>query len=173
VDGGLVLGYRDATFINKPSLGDHQGHAVVFTHRYAVGSGMEGMAAACDPTRILIDDGMLFATPRITNPVARCKRPACRALLAEADRQHRDLERIRSYYRLEERHGICVGLGLRVRHVGRPGVIIDTAEQLLVVRLDDEPKLVRAHPTASLEYEGPDGWVRAVPVDNPASPAAV
>ncbi|MEU5181116.1 hypothetical protein AB0G49_13800 [Streptomyces longwoodensis] len=42
--------------------------------------------------------------------------------------------------------------------------------QLLVVRLDDEQRPVKAHPTANMEYEGPDGWVRATPVENPASP---
>ncbi|MER6161954.1 hypothetical protein ABT147_41750 [Streptomyces sp. NPDC001868] len=41
----------------------------------------------------------------------------------------------------EERHGVRVGLGLRVRQLNRLVAILDTAEQLLVVCLDEGSEL--------------------------------
>ncbi|MFD7763608.1 hypothetical protein [Streptomyces microflavus] len=99
--------------------------------------------------------------------VLRCRRRACQSLFAAAERQDGDLGHIRSYYRLEHRVGVRVDLGIRVRHEGRPGVVIDTRGQYLVVRLDGEQHLVTVHATSGMEYHGPKGWVRAVRVPDP------
>lgn len=167
--GELAAATRDATFLSSPSLriGGGQVHVAVHTHRYAVTSGgMRGLGAACDPVHILLDEGMLFSAHELKKE--RCRRGACQALFAAADRQHEQLEHIRSYYALKERHGIDVGLGMRVRHDGRPGTIIDTSGQYLVVRLDDGPLPVRCHATAHMEYEViPDEWVAASPITPP------
>jgi hypothetical protein len=173
--GELAALTRDASFLRSPNTrGVKALHAAVFSTGLTNSHGLRlgSFGAACNPNRIMLYDE-LFYEAREVKEGARCQTAACQALFAAADRQHRDLARIRAYYQLEERHGIRVGLGLRVRHVGRPGVIIDTAEQLLIVRLDDEPRLVKGHPTANMEYEGPDGWVRPTPVTHPASPAEV
>ncbi|WP_309049322.1 hypothetical protein [Streptomyces sp.] len=62
--GELVMAPRDASFLRSPSIGgDTQLHVAVFTQQYAVGSGMVGIAAACDPVRILLDEGLLFMGP--------------------------------------------------------------------------------------------------------------
>lgn len=162
--GHLAAGHRDATFLNRPDVrSDKALHAMVFTHRYAVGSGMEGLAAACDPVHVLLDEGLMFDAHDVKAP-ARCRRRACQALFAAADRQHSDLTHIRSYYRLEQRIGVRVQLGLRIKHDGRPGVIVDTKGQYLVLRLDGTPGTVTAHATSSMQYETRDGWVPAVPV---------
>jgi hypothetical protein len=82
-------------------------------------------------------------------------------------RQADDLEHIRSYYRLEERLGIQVAPGGRVRHDGREGTIVDTAGQYLMVRRDGEDYAVKCHVTASMAYETPSGWVEATPIPDP------
>jgi hypothetical protein len=94
-------------------------------------------------------------------------RRARQSLFAAAERQRADLRHIRSYYALEHRIGVRVDLGLRVRHAGRPGTIIDTRGQYLVLRLDDETVPVTVHATSGMEYQGKDGWVRAVPLPDP------
>ncbi|MEV0487264.1 hypothetical protein AB0I69_42530 [Streptomyces sp. NPDC050508] len=167
--GELAALYRDASFLNRPDTRrDKQAHVVVFSTKLSTRAGglLGDLGAACNPTGIMLNDDLWFEANSVTR-VARCRRPACRLLFAVADRQHGDLRHIRSYYALENRIGVRVDLGLRVRHGGRPGVIIDTDGQYLVVRLDDEPVPVKAHATSSMEYEGPDGWVRAVPLPDP------
>ncbi|WP_330335614.1 hypothetical protein OHS33_38935 (plasmid) [Streptomyces sp. NBC_00536] len=167
--GQLAASSRDATYLSSPNVhGDKSSHVAVFTERYLVGGGMHGIGAACDPVHILMDTGAAVGAHEIT-PGARCRRPACRSLYATADRQDSDLDHIRAYYGLAARIGITVALGLRVRHHDRPGTIIDTAGQYLVVRLDDETVPVTVHATSGMEYEGPDGWVRAVPLPDPSA----
>lgn len=168
--GELAAAHRDATFLNRPDIhSDKALHAAVFTHRYAVGSGMDGLAAACNPVHILLDQGLMFSAHEVTRP-GRCQRRACQALFTASDRHHSDLEHIRSYYRLESRIGVRVELGLRVRHAGRPGVIVDTDGQYLVLRLDDDTEPVTAHATSSMEYQNEGGWVPAVPRPTPERP---
>lgn len=171
--GKLTIAPRDASYLRSPSSRpDTQLHIAVFTRQYAVGSGMAGIAAACDPARILLDEGLFFGAEELRR--SRCRRPGCRVLFAEADRQHSDLEHMRSYYGLSERHGIYLGLATRVRHDGRPGTVVDTAGRYLVVRLDDERRPVRCHVTYAMEYEtGPGEWTAVSPVSHAAAPAAV
>lgn len=161
--GELAAGHRDASFLSRPDVhSDKALHAMVFTHRYAVGGGMDGLGAACNPVHILLDEHLMFTAHEVKRTI-RCQRGGCRTLFAAAERQHGDLTHIRSYYGLEHRIGVRVALGLRVRHGGRPGAIVDTAGQYLVLRLDDEPDPVTAHATSSMEYATPTGWVKAVP----------
>lgn len=88
----------------------------------------------------------------------------------ERVRQASNLEHIRSYYALEERCGIKVAIGGRVRSHGDEGEIVDTAGQYLMVLLDGEPRPVTCHVTSGMEYETPQGWVSATPRVLPASP---
>ncbi|RSS94258.1 hypothetical protein EF903_06890 [Streptomyces sp. WAC05292] len=168
--GGELAGLlRDASFLNRPDTRrDKQVHVAVFSNGLNTRSGGQigDLGAACNPTGIMLNDDLWFEARKVPR-VSRCRRPACRSLFVVADRQHSDLEHIRSYYGLESRIGVKVVLGLRVRHAGRPGRIIDTAGQYLVVRLDDDPAAVKVHATAEMEYEGPEGWVRAVPLPDP------
>lgn len=163
-NGELAAGHRDASFLSRPDVSSDKAlHAMVFTHRYAVGAGMDGLGAACNPVHILLDEHLLFTAHEVKRPT-RCQRRGCQALFAAAERQHSDLAHIRAYYRLEQRIGVKVALGLRVRHSGRPGTVIDTSGQYLILRLDDQATTVTAHATSSMEYEAADGWVTAVPV---------
>ncbi|MER7937897.1 MULTISPECIES: hypothetical protein [unclassified Streptomyces] len=170
--GELTALYRDATFLNRPDTRrDKQAHVAVFSTglNTRAGGSIGTFGAACDPGRIMLNED-LFLEAQAVKEVSQCKRRACQALFHAAGRQRSDLEHIRSYYRLEQRIGVRVELGLRIQHARRPGTVIDTAGQYLVLRLDDERYPVKAHATSSMEYEGPDGWVRATPVANPASP---
>ncbi len=65
---------------------------------------------------------------------------------------------MRAYYGLQERHGVRFGLAVRVRHDGRPGIVVDTSGRYLLVRLDDDPR----HVTHAMEYETrPGEWAAA------------
>lgn len=172
--GELAAATRDASYLRSPNTrADTHLHVAVFTRQYAVGSGMAGIGAACDPTRILLDEGMFFGAHEL--PRSHCRRAGCRVLFAEADRQRRDFAHMRSYYSLEDRHGIALGLAVRVRHHGQPGTVIDTEGRYLIVRLDDERRPRRCHVTNGMEYAlDPGQWVKARPVSRPSSaPAAV
>ncbi|MFB8025972.1 MULTISPECIES: hypothetical protein [unclassified Streptomyces] len=142
-------------------------HIAVYSTALAMrGGGSVGYAAACETAHIMLDETMSTPAEGVAQG-GRCRRRACQALFHAAGRHRSDLGHIRSYYGLERRIGITVGLGLRVRHEGRPGAIIDTAGQYLVVRLDDEVLPVKVHATSGMEYEGLKGWVRAVPLPDP------
>ncbi|MGW0491162.1 hypothetical protein [Streptomyces olivaceus] len=166
--GELAAATRDASYLSSPNTrADVQLHAAVVTRRYAVGSGLTGIGAACDPVRILLDEGLIFGAREM--PKSHCRRPACRALFEAADRQHADLEHMRAHYDLQERHGVHLGLATRVRHGGRPGTVVDTAGRYLVVRLDDVPRPVRCPITHALEYETERGeWTVVLPVHRAA-----
>ncbi|MFG2408786.1 hypothetical protein ACGFR8_31470 [Streptomyces brevispora] len=169
--GELAALYRDATV--HPSPDTHYvtaAHVGVFSTRLTTNTGAQlgQFAAACDPSGLMLCDDPFLDAYEVKTP-ARCRRRACQALFAAAERQHRDLDHIRSYYALEHRIGVRVELGLRVQHENRPGTIIDTSGQYLVVRLDDEPVPVTVHATSRTTYQGKDGWVRAVPRSDPSA----
>ncbi|MET8517768.1 hypothetical protein [Streptomyces sp. NPDC005077] len=82
-------------------------------------------------------------------------------------RQTENLEYIRRYYALEDRHGIRVAIGGRVRHGGREGEIVDTAGQYLVVLRVGDEQPVRCHVTSNMEYEMASGWVAVTPIPDP------
>ncbi|WP_030372443.1 hypothetical protein [Streptomyces rimosus] len=170
VSGGeLTAMLRDASFYDRPDTRSAKAAhmAVVSSHLTTrVGGQLGALAAACDPSSIMLCDDLPLDAHDVAK-TARCHRRACEALFAASERQHSDLEHIRSYYRLEQRIGVRVGLGLRVRHDGHPGVIIDTHGQYLVLRRDGENYTVTVHATSGMEYEGPDGWVPAVPLPDP------
>ncbi|MFK0159158.1 hypothetical protein ACIQVK_44695 [Streptomyces sp. NPDC090493] len=85
----------------------------------------------------------------------------------ERRRQEADLEYIRRYYALEQRHGIHVAIGGRVRSAGREGAIVDTSGQYLMVQFDGDEQPVRRHVTANMEYATTAGWTAAKPVPDP------
>lgn len=85
--GVLQASSRDATFLSRPDVyTDKASHVVVVSHRMAVGSGMTCEAAACDPTRIMIDDGLVSDAVEV-HPNGRCRRSGCRQLFALAEAQ--------------------------------------------------------------------------------------
>ncbi|WP_330328148.1 KOW domain-containing RNA-binding protein [Streptomyces pseudovenezuelae] len=163
--------YRDASWLNRPDVHTVKAlHVAVFTDRLNIGSGSVGLGAACETSNIMLNDDLFFEAHKASQN-ARCRRRACQALFAAADRQHSDLEHIRSYYGLEHRIGVRVELGLHVRHAGRPGVIVDTDGQYLVLRVDGEARPVTAHATSSMEYQAHDGrWTPAIPRPTPEQP---
>ncbi|MFD4933378.1 hypothetical protein [Streptomyces virginiae] len=168
-NGEMAALYRDASFLSSPDTRKpKQAHVAVFSSGLTTHTGglLGGFGAACDPGRIMLNEDLILDPPKV-NKLVRCRRRACQALFAAAERQRSDLAHIRSYYGLASRIGITVGLGLRVRHHQRPGTIIDTAGQYLIVRLDDETVPITVHATSGMEYEGPNGWVRAVPRPDP------
>ncbi|MGW0562902.1 hypothetical protein ACWDZ4_20340 [Streptomyces sp. NPDC003016] len=168
-EGELAALYRDATFLQRPDTRtDKQAHVAVFTTGLTSrnGGSLGGFGAACDPGRIMLNEDLIYVAHEVGR-LLRCRRRACQSLFAAAERQDGDLDHIRSYYGLEHRIGVRVELGLRVRHEGRPGTIIDTRGQYLVVRLDDETVPVTVHATSGMTYQGKDGWVRAVPLPDP------
>lgn len=81
----------------------------------------------------------------------------------ERQRQAADLDYIRRYYALEQRHGIRVEIGGRVRSHGQEGAIVDTSGHYLMVQFDGEELPSRRHVTANMEYATADGWVTATP----------
>ncbi|WP_404949042.1 hypothetical protein HFP70_35255 [Streptomyces sp. ARC14] len=167
--GELVALCRDASFFQRPNdRTDKQAHVAVFSTGLTThaGGALGAFGAACAPGRIMLNEDLVLEAYTVGKP-ARCRRRACQTLFAAAERQRSDLEHIRSYYRLEQRIGVRVGLGLRVRKAGRTGTIIDTAGQYLTLRLDGDPHTVKAHATSEMEYAGPDGWVPAVPLPDP------
>ncbi|WP_399553970.1 hypothetical protein [Streptomyces anulatus] len=78
-------------------------------------------------------------------------------------RQAADLEYIRRYYALEQRHGIRVEIGGRVRSNGQEGTIADTSGHYLMVKFDGDERPARRHVTSNMEYATADGWVAATP----------
>jgi hypothetical protein len=83
-DGRLVAGHRDATFVSCPDVYSIKAsHIVVASHEYAVAGGERLAAAACDPRRIAIDVGLNRPATEV-HPNARCRRPGCRQLFAQA-----------------------------------------------------------------------------------------
>lgn len=90
----------------------------------------------------------------------------------DRQRQTADLAYIRRYYALEQRHGIRVAIGGRVRNNGHEGAIVDTSGHYLMVQFDGEELPARHHVTANMEYATAAGWVAATPVPDPYSPVA-
>jgi len=79
-------------------------------------------------------------------------------------RQAADLDHINRYYRLSERLGVRVAIGDRIRFEGTEGRIADTCGHYLLVLLDGQEHPAKAHPTASMAYLTPGGWVEATPL---------
>lgn len=84
-------------------------------------------------------------------------------------RQAADLDYIRRYYALEQRHGIRVAIGGRVRSNGQEGTIADTSGHYLMVQFDGEEQPARRHATSNMEYATATGWVPATPVADPCA----
>ncbi|MFD9394176.1 hypothetical protein ACFWBB_26590 [Streptomyces sp. NPDC060000] len=102
----------------------------------------------------------------------------------ERQRQVADLGYIRRYYALEQRHGIRVAIGGRVRSHGREGAIggrvrshgregaiVDTSGHYLIVQFDGEELPARRHVTSNMEYATTAGWVAARAVADPCATA--
>ncbi|MFD8516614.1 hypothetical protein ACFV27_37420 [Streptomyces antimycoticus] len=84
VEGKMVAGRRDASFLSRPDVHSIKAnHIVVASHRYSVGGGIAAPAAACDPVNIMIYTDIL-RDPSEVVPQARCRRPGCRELFAKA-----------------------------------------------------------------------------------------
>jgi hypothetical protein len=82
-DGRLQAGWRDATFLSSPDVHSIKArHVVVASHQIAIGGGATGLAAACDPRRIMIGFPVKDATE--VHPNGRCHRPGCAQLFAQA-----------------------------------------------------------------------------------------
>ncbi|MCX5182621.1 hypothetical protein [Streptomyces sp. NBC_00268] len=79
-------------------------------------------------------------------------------------RQANELEYIRRYYGLEQRHGIRVTIGGRVCSHGQEGSIVDTAGHRLMIQFDGASQPVCRQVTANMEYATADGWTAATPV---------
>lgn len=85
----------------------------------------------------------------------------------ERQRQAAELDYIRRYYALEQRHGIRVAIGGRVRSHGQEGAIVDTSGHYLMIQFDGQELLVRRHVTSNMEYATAAGWVATTPVPDP------
>jgi hypothetical protein len=82
-DGRLQAGWRDASFLNSPDVHSIKArHVVVASRQIAIGGGARGLAAACDPRRIMIGFPVKDATE--VHPNGRCRRPGCAQLFARA-----------------------------------------------------------------------------------------
>ena len=83
-DGKLQAGQRDATFLDCPDTRtDKASHVMVASSRVAIGAGCSGVAAACDPVRIMIVPDLRAAAS--VHPNGRCARRGCAGLFALAD----------------------------------------------------------------------------------------
>ncbi|MFI5990251.1 hypothetical protein ACIBAC_00155 [Streptomyces sp. NPDC051362] len=82
-------------------------------------------------------------------------------------RQAADLGYIRTYYGLEQRCGVRVAIGGRVRSSGQEGQIVDTSGHYLMVQFDGDERPARRHVTSNMEYATAAGWVAATPVPDP------
>lgn len=83
-EGRLVAGHRDATFLRSPDIYSIKArHVVVVSHEYAVGRGVTTSAAACNPRQIAIDVSLNKPAADVHSN-ARCQRPGCRQLFAQA-----------------------------------------------------------------------------------------
>ncbi|MFJ9574570.1 hypothetical protein [Streptomyces bacillaris] len=85
----------------------------------------------------------------------------------ERRRQDADLRHIAAYYGLEQRLGIRVAIGGRVRSHGTQGTIVDTAGQHLKILFDGEETPRVRQVTSGMAYETAAGWVDAIRVPDP------
>lgn len=92
----------------------------------------------------------------------------------ERCRQDADLRHIAAYYGLEQRLGIRVAIGGRVRSHGAEGTIVDTAGNYLKILFDGEGTPRVRHVTSGMAYETPVGWVDAIRVPDrcPTTPVS-
>lgn len=90
VNGHLQAAYRDASWFARPDVRtDKQAHVVVWSRRLGLSSGnaMGSEAAACDPTRIMLDVEGLCRDAANSPSQVRCRRGGCARLFAQADRE--------------------------------------------------------------------------------------
>jgi hypothetical protein len=89
--GRLQAGWRDASFLSSPNVRTIKArHVVVASRQIAIGAGATGIAAACDPRRIMIGFPVRDATE--VHPNGRCSRPGCKQLFTQALTQKRSPE---------------------------------------------------------------------------------
>jgi hypothetical protein len=82
-DGRLLAGCRDAAFLSSPDVHSIKGqYVVVASRQIAIGGGATGLAAACDPRRIMIGFPVKDATD--VHPNGRCRRSGCAQLFRQA-----------------------------------------------------------------------------------------
>lgn len=84
INGRLQAATRDATFLARPDTRTIKAtHVVVASQRLAIGSGhARGLAAACQPRRIMVDHATKAAAD--VHPNGRCARPGCAQLFEKA-----------------------------------------------------------------------------------------
>jgi hypothetical protein len=79
----LLAGSRDASLLRCPDVYSYKArHVAVVSHRTAIGSGQNGVAAACDPVRLVLVENQLADIDDV-RPGGRCARRGCRELFAE------------------------------------------------------------------------------------------
>ena len=84
IGGRLQAGRRDASFIACPDTRrDKAAHIAVVSHRIGLLGGVIGLAAACDPVRIMLLDDPTRDAMQV-HPNGRCARPGCKQLFAQA-----------------------------------------------------------------------------------------
>jgi hypothetical protein len=81
--GRLLAGSRDASMVKRPDVYTLKArHVAVASHRTAIGSGQNGVAAACDPVRLILVEDQLADIDKV-HPNGRCRRRGCRELFAK------------------------------------------------------------------------------------------
>ncbi len=83
IGGRLQAGWRDASFLRSPDVHSVKArHIVIASREVAIaGGGASGLAAACDPRRIMICPPTRDAAE--VHPNGRCRRPGCAQLFAQ------------------------------------------------------------------------------------------
>lgn len=91
INGNLMTALRDASWYNRPDTTKFKvSHVAVWSKRLRLTGGvMGGVAAACDPARIMLDDEGTIRDAVKVGHGGRCTRPGCAALYAIADEQAR------------------------------------------------------------------------------------
>ncbi|MFD0032546.1 hypothetical protein ACFVJK_30615 [Streptomyces sp. NPDC127172] len=145
--GGLLqAAWRDASFLRRPDVHSSKArHVIVASHRFGVGSGITVPAAACDPTRIMINTDLIADATEV-KPQGKCRRPGCRQLFEAAPRIANSVKHIRNYY------GLALHGGMRVIHAGRPGTIVGFAGQYVEVQHDGDDHTTTCHAVSEMEY---------------------
>lgn len=84
IQGHLQAATRDASHVDCPDTTSIKAsHVVVASRELAIGrNGARGLAAACDPHRIMICPPLRNAED--VHPNGRCRRPGCARLFAQA-----------------------------------------------------------------------------------------
>jgi hypothetical protein len=89
LSGQIQAAWRDASWWARPDVRKVKvAHVVVRSDRLGMrGHAVRGDAAACDPTRIMLDtDGVVLGAAGV-RPGIRCRRKGCAVLFAQADKE--------------------------------------------------------------------------------------